>query len=64
MTKPKSSSLRDCIQPDCKGLAVASDKIESPSFNGWSRKMQCAKCDLKWKQIFHKGNLLRSEIGL
>ncbi len=55
MTKPKGSSLRDCIQPSCTGLAVAGDKTESSSFSGWSRMMQCAKCDLKWKQIFHRG---------
>ncbi|KKK57668.1 hypothetical protein LCGC14_3052170, partial [marine sediment metagenome] len=39
MTKPKGSSLRDCIQLGCPGMAVAGDKTESSSFSGWSRQM-------------------------
>ena len=49
------SILKECIT--CHSSAIdASDKIESSSFNGWSRFMSCRECGLEWKQLFFRGN--------
>lgn len=56
MTKPKENHIRDCINCHTDKNVKAEDKVESRSFNGWSRKMFCSSCMLTWKQLFYRGN--------